>query len=85
MVIGDLITIRVREAQAIYAEYWLQKLGIPFEGGLSPEVAAKYRNVIPQKHGTFQETGVVKKSLGFTSVIDAINDLADRIAAHLPT
>ena len=30
MIVGDTITFRVREAQALYTQYWLQHDGIPY-------------------------------------------------------
>lgn len=79
MVIDDFITIRVREAQALYTQYWLEQLGIPYEGGLSPEATARYRansSVLDApKKGSTQEG----KDAEHKDVVGSISDLADRI------
>jgi hypothetical protein len=33
MVIDDVITLRVREAQAKYTQYLLNQMGVPYQGG----------------------------------------------------
>lgn len=35
LVIGDEISIRVREAQSDYTAMWLGRMGVPYTGGLS--------------------------------------------------
>lgn len=85
MVIGDNIILRVREAQALYAEYWLQRMGVPYEGGLSLEAAEKYRAARPQteREGPEPERAAPKKRAGLTGVLDSIDTVADGIKSSL--
>jgi hypothetical protein len=82
LVVGDTITIRVREAQALYTEYWLQKMGIPYQGGLSLEKAEQYRRAQSRKGGASTPTpDVPKKQPGLASILDAIEAVVDGIAS----
>lgn len=74
MVIDDVITLRVREAQALYTQYWLEQMGLPYQGGISAETAAKYRR--PQGVGSKRSS---EKSKGIDGIVDAINKMADRM------
>lgn len=83
MVIGDVITLRVREAQALYTQYWLEQLGIPYEGGLSPEVAAQYKATNKMHNSSSQEETQEEAKPGRTGITDSINEFADRIASRV--
>jgi hypothetical protein len=50
MAIGDTITLRVREAQSAETEYWLQRMGMPYECTVSPEAAYAARFEATQRH-----------------------------------
>ena len=43
LAVNDTVLFSVREPQADYTEYWLQRKGIAYEGGLSPKKSAMYR------------------------------------------
>jgi hypothetical protein len=74
MVIDDVITLRVHEAQALYAQYWLNQMGVPYQGGISAASAAKYRQ---PKEAVSKTSPPQRKELG--SIVNAINNIADRI------
>ena len=84
MVIGDIITIRVREAQALYTEYWLQKLGIPYEGGLSPEIVAEHKTSKSKNHALSKEKVAAATNVGTVDFIDHISNFVERIVSILP-
>jgi len=83
MVIGDTITIRVREAQALYTEYWLQKMGIPYQGGLSLEKADKYRNAKSKEQASAPKKGTQGERAGLAPVLNSIDTVVDGIVSSL--
>jgi hypothetical protein len=50
MAISDTITLRVREAQSAETEYWLQRMGMPYECTVSAEMAYAARFEQAQRH-----------------------------------
>jgi len=84
MVIGDIITLRVREAQALYTEYWLHSLGVPFEGGLSHESAAKYKVSETDNIPSTKTKVAVASNGGVVGLLDQISRLVDKVASALP-
>lgn len=79
MVIGDSISIRVRKAQALYTQYWLEQLGIPYQGGLSPKEAELYRTAHKRTDVETHQVPLEQETTNRKDTVDSINGLVDRI------
>lgn len=72
MVVGDLITFAVREAQARYALYWLERHGLAYESSLHESARLSPRKR-PEQHAPEQR----KPARGIDGLLDGIAGFVD--------
>lgn len=71
MVAGDHITFSVREAQARYALYWLERHGLAYESSLQASAPRR------QSKADRQVTGQRKPARGIDGLLDGIAGFVD--------
>jgi hypothetical protein len=68
MVVNDRFMINVRQSQARWARYVLQRAGLPGDEGAGPESATRFREARPPSHvrepRTAQDLGDMLKEFG---------------------